>query len=68
MIVERLARRCGYDAVAAAMPAGDVRLLGHIRKEALRKQRLRGASQAGSQARACKALDPNIYTVEVLKA
>ncbi len=51
-IVERLARRCGYDAVAAAMPAGDKRLLQHIRREALRKQRLRagGGSQV-SEAR-----------------
>lgn len=53
VIVERLARRCGYDDVAAAMPAGDKRLLQHIRREALRKQRLRAGS--GSQARrACK--------------
>ena len=49
VIVERLARRCGYDDVAAAMPAGDKRLLQHIRREALRKQRLRAGS--GSQAR-----------------
>ena len=39
VIVERLARRCGYDAVAAAMPAGDRRLLSHIQKEMLRKKR-----------------------------
>ena len=39
VIVERLARRCGYDAVAAAMPAGDRRLLSHIQKEMLRKRR-----------------------------
>jgi len=48
-IVERLARRCGYDAVAAAMPAGDKRLLQHIRRETLRKQRLR--ADVGSQVR-----------------
>ena len=50
VIVERLARRCGYEAVAGAMPPGDKRLLSHIRKEVLRKQRTR-ASQAGSQVR-----------------
>ncbi len=49
MIVERLARRCGFDAVAAALPPGDHKLLSHIRKEALRKQRTRAASAAGSQ-------------------
>ena len=48
MIVERLARRCGYDAVAGAMPPGDKRLLIHIRRENLRKQRLR-ADETGSQ-------------------
>ncbi|KAK9845416.1 hypothetical protein WJX81_006006 [Elliptochloris bilobata] len=48
VIVERLARRLGFDDVAAAMPAGDKRLLQHIRREALRKQRLRAS--AGSQA------------------
>ena len=55
MIVERLARRCGYDAVAGAMPAGDKRLLIHIRRENLRKQRLR-SSEAGSQVRHPKHL------------
>ncbi|BDA46153.1 RRP12-like protein [Coccomyxa sp. Obi] len=48
VIVERLARRCGYDAVAGAMPPGDKRLLIHIRRENLRKQRLR-ADETGSQ-------------------
>jgi hypothetical protein len=48
VIVERLARRCGYDAVADAMPPGDKKLLSHIRKENVRKQRLR-TSEAGSQ-------------------
>lgn len=54
VIVERLARRCGYDAVAAAMPAGDKRLLQHIRREVMRKQRLRASN--GSQARTSIAL------------
>lgn len=43
MVVERLARRCGYDAVAAAMPEGDRRLLSHIQKEMLRKKRTQKA-------------------------
>ncbi|PNW69821.1 hypothetical protein CHLRE_19g751197v5 [Chlamydomonas reinhardtii] len=52
VIVERLARRCGFDAVAAVMPAGDAKLLAHIRKEAAKKQRRKGAggSQGGSEA------------------
>ena len=49
MIVERLARRCGYDAVAAAMPEGDRKLLSHIQKEQLRKKRTQ--SRAGSEVR-----------------
>lgn len=39
--MERLVRRCGYDAVAAKMPEGDMRLLTHIRKEAARRNRLK---------------------------
>ncbi len=46
--MERLARRCGYDAVAAAMPQGDKRLLSHIQKEMVRKKR---TQRAGSQVR-----------------
>lgn len=49
VIVERLARRCGYDAVAGAMPQGDRRLLSHIQKEMLRKKRTH--ARAGSQVR-----------------
>ena len=49
VIVERLARRCGYDAVAAAMPEGDRKLLLHIQKEQLRKKRVQ--SRAGSEVR-----------------
>lgn len=37
VVVERLARRCGFDAVSAAMPESDSRLLTHIRKEHNRK-------------------------------
>lgn len=44
-----MARRCGYDAVAAAMPQGDKRLLSHIQKEMVRKKRTQ--SRAGSQVR-----------------
>jgi ribosomal RNA-processing protein 12 len=50
VIVERLARRCGYDTVAAAIPEGDRKLLAHIRKERLRKDgRRRG--DAASEVR-----------------
>ena len=37
VIVERLARRCGYDAVATAIPEADRKLLQHIRREHIRK-------------------------------
>ncbi len=43
VIVERLARRCGYDAVSAKIPEGDMRLLTHIRKDATRKAKLKRA-------------------------
>jgi hypothetical protein len=49
VIVERLARRCGFDAVAAAIPEADRRLLIHIRKERSKKERR--LSEAASQAR-----------------
>ena len=57
-VVERLAKRCGFEAMAASMPPSDSRLLAHIRKEANRK--LRRTSQAGSVVscrglRACSA-------------
>lgn len=48
-IVERLSRRCGADAVAAACPASDTRLVAHIRKQQSRKERRRAGSQAGSE-------------------
>ena len=48
VIVERLARRCGYDAVAGAIPEADRKLLTHIRKERLRKDGRRH-SEAGSE-------------------
>jgi ribosomal RNA-processing protein 12 len=51
-VVERLAKRCGFEAMAAAMPPSDTRLLAHIRKEASRKQRR--ASQAGSVVSAAR--------------
>ncbi|EFJ51860.1 hypothetical protein VOLCADRAFT_87463 [Volvox carteri f. nagariensis] len=53
VIVERLARRCGFDAVAEAMPPSDAKLLAHIRKEAAKRQRRKhegGGSEAGSEA------------------
>ena len=48
VIVERLARRCGYDAVAAAIPEAHRKLLTHIRKERVRKDGRRH-SEAGSE-------------------
>ena len=50
-LVERLAKRCGYDAVAAVLPEEHSKLLIHIRKAHSRKERLRAASQAGSEVR-----------------
>lgn len=48
LVVERLVRRLGADAVSSAMPAGDARLLAHIRKAEARKARRRGGkSRAG---------------------
>ncbi|PRW60392.1 ARM repeat superfamily [Chlorella sorokiniana] len=46
-IVEKLAKRCGFDAVARHMPEAHAKLLSHIRKENNRKERRR--SEAGSQ-------------------
>jgi ribosomal RNA-processing protein 12 len=46
LIVEKLARRCGFDAVEAAMPEGDAKLLTHIRKERAHK----AAKRAGAAA------------------
>jgi hypothetical protein len=53
VILERLVRRCGVEPVAAACPAGDQKLLSHIRKQQNRKERRKAAqgSQAGSQVR-----------------
>ncbi len=43
VIVERLARRIGFEAVAASMPASDAKLLAHIRKQGARKARKKAA-------------------------
>jgi len=46
--VERLVRRCGIEAVQAACPEGDARLVSHIRKQNARKEKRRaGGSEAG---------------------
>jgi ribosomal RNA-processing protein 12 len=50
-VLERLVRRCGVEAVAAATPEGDARLLIHIRKQQARKERRRSGSVGGSQVR-----------------
>jgi hypothetical protein len=49
LILEKLVRRCGVEAVAAVTPAQDARLLVHIRKQAAAKERRRAASRSGSQ-------------------
>ncbi|KAK9864417.1 hypothetical protein WJX84_009705 [Apatococcus fuscideae] len=47
VIVERLARRCGFQAVSQHIPEQDRKLLAHIRKEKQRHERKRqGASEA----------------------
>ncbi len=46
LIVEKLAKRCGFEEVEAAMPEGDTKLLMHIRKERTRKE----ARKAGAGA------------------
>jgi hypothetical protein len=52
VIVERLVRRCGYEAVAAACPPGDAKLMSHIRKQTSRKERRKAmGSEGGSQVR-----------------
>ncbi len=53
--MERLARRCGFDAVSSAMPPSDSKLLAHIRKEHQRKQRRKhgAGSESGSQVGSC---------------
>ncbi|KAL6777299.1 hypothetical protein ACKKBF_B20970 [Auxenochlorella protothecoides x Auxenochlorella symbiontica] len=61
MILERLARRCGYEAVEPAVPAAHKALLTHIRKAHARHERGRqggdggdgdGASRADARSRA----------------
>lgn len=47
VIVERLARRCGYESVAAHMPPSEAKLLAHIRKAAARKERRRAGPRTG---------------------
>ena len=48
-IVEKLAKRCGFEEVAQHMPEAHMKLLSHIRKENSRKDRRR--SEGGSQVR-----------------
>ncbi len=44
MVVERLARRCGFDAVSKLIPEQHRRLVTHIRKERVRKDRIRAGN------------------------
>lgn len=48
VVIERLARRLGYDEVAAAIPEEHSKLLTHIRKQKTRKVKLDKAQQASS--------------------
>ena len=41
MVVERLARRCGFGAVSQLIPEQHRRLVTHIRRERVRKDRIR---------------------------
>jgi hypothetical protein len=67
VIIERLVRRCGVEPVAAACPAGDVKLMTHIRKQQARKERRRGGSEAGSQVCALAVmLYPTVLAVSLL--
>ncbi|KIZ06209.1 Ribosomal RNA-processing protein 12 [Monoraphidium neglectum] len=51
MIVERLVRRCGLEAVQAACPDSESKLVVHIRKQNARRERRRaGGSEGGSEA------------------
>ena len=43
-MVERLARRCGFDAVSKLIPEQHRRLVTHIRKERVRKERIRAGN------------------------
>lgn len=48
VIVERLARRCGFDALSRHWPASEVKLLAAIRKQHSRKERRRASASGGS--------------------
>lgn len=51
MIVERLTRRFGFEAVAAVMPEQHAKLLTHIRKEKNRQRRQRGQEGGDEEVR-----------------
>lgn len=54
VILERLARRCGFQAVSESIPEKDRKLLAHIRKEKQRHERKRqGASEADGVCTSC---------------
>lgn len=55
--MEKLARRCGFDEVEAAMPEGDTKLLTHIRKERARKAARKSGAAATEVAAAPPACD-----------
>lgn len=49
-VMERLVRRCGYDAVAAAVPPAHVALLEHIRRQQGREERKKRGGSVASGA------------------
>lgn len=51
LIVEKLARRCGFDAVEAAMPESDTKLLTHIRKERTHRAAKKAADAAATEVK-----------------
>ena len=58
-IVERLVRRCGYDAVAAAVPKEHAALLEHIRREQGREDKRKRAGSVASGAPGREAAAPH---------
>lgn len=49
-VMERLVRRCGYDAVAAAVPPAHAALLAHIRRQQGREERKKRGGSVVSEA------------------
>eukprot|EP00898_Chlorokybus_atmophyticus_P003439 jgi/Chlat1/4096/Chrsp26S04132 len=66
VILERLVRKSGYDAVAAVIPSSDVKLLAHIRRmrdRELKKKRLR--SERGDKSTVMSAVSTRIDAASI---